>query len=58
MIQELRSQLDWIESSVRDARAVEKVGSVVRVAGLVIESEGPEASIGQFVVFPHPATRS
>ena len=47
MNQELRSQLDWIESSERGARAVEKVGAVVRVTGLIIESEGPEASIGQ-----------
>ena len=54
MIQELRSQLDWIENSVRGAQAVEKIGSVVRVTGLLIESEGPETSIGQICSISSP----
>jgi flagellum-specific ATP synthase len=57
MIQELRSQLDWIEGTVRGAQAVEKIGSVLRVTGLIIESEGPETSIGQICRISSPRNR-
>ncbi len=57
MIQELRSQIDWIESSIRGARAVEKVGSVLKVTGLIIESEGPETSIGQICRISSPQNK-
>ena len=47
MIAALDERLDWIEAEIRGSRPAEKVGSVRRVAGLIIESEGPEVSIGQ-----------
>ena len=47
MIEDLKSNLSWMETKIKAIHASEKVGSVVRVTGLIIESEGPEVSIGQ-----------
>ena len=47
MIASLGERLDWMEAGIRGSRPAEKVGSVHRVAGLIIESEGPEVSICQ-----------
>lgn len=54
MIEDLKSNLSWMESKVKTARAPEKIGSVVRVTGLIIESEGPEVSIGQICDIESP----
>jgi flagellum-specific ATP synthase len=47
MIASIGERFDSMESGVRGARPADKVGSVRRVTGLIIESEGPEVSIGQ-----------
>lgn len=47
MIGDLQSNISWMESKIKGAKAPEKMGSVIRVTGLIIESEGPEVSIGQ-----------
>ena len=47
MIASIGDRLDLMESGIRGARPADKVGSVRRVTGLIIESEGPEVSIGQ-----------
>ena len=47
MIASIGERLDLMESGIRGARPADKVGSVRRVTGLIIESEGPEVSIGQ-----------
>jgi len=54
MIASLGERLDWLEAGIRGARPAEKVGSVHRVAGLIIESEGPEVSIGQICAITSP----
>ncbi len=45
----LTENLDWFQSRIETSRAVEKVGRVVKVTGLIIESEGPEVSLGDIV---------
>jgi flagellum-specific ATP synthase len=47
MIDRLIENLDWMESRVNNIRAVDKIGKVRQVTGLVIESEGPEVSLGE-----------
>ncbi len=47
MIASLSDRLDWVEAGIRGSKPAEKVGTVCKVAGLIIESEGPEVSIGQ-----------
>lgn len=42
----LRSHLDWMEGVVNNINPVERLGRVVRVTGLVIESEGPDVPLG------------
>ncbi len=37
----------WLERRVDDFHAIEKVGRVMQVTGLIIESEGPDVSLGE-----------
>ena len=39
--------LQWIEERVAGTGPIEKIGKVVQVAGILIHSEGPEASLGE-----------
>lgn len=41
--------LDWIEERLQSIQPILKVGKVTQVAGLVIESDGPEVSLGDIV---------
>ncbi|MDB3958267.1 FliI/YscN family ATPase [Opitutales bacterium] len=43
----MSERFSLLQNGVRGVRTFDKVGVVRRVTGLVIESEGPEASIGQ-----------
>ncbi len=43
---DLLANLDWMRNRIDQSRPVEKVGKVVQVTGLIIESEGPEVSLG------------
>lgn len=45
----LAQNLDWFQSRIENSRPIEKVGRVVKVTGLIIESEGPEVSLGDVV---------
>ena len=54
MIASLGERLDWMEAGIRGSRPAEKVGTVRKVAGLIIESEGPEVSIGQTCAITSP----
>ena len=47
MIDSLHDRFSFMEQGVRGVRTLDKIGTVRRVTGLVIESEGPEVSIGQ-----------
>lgn len=47
MVNSLADRFSLLQHGVRGVRTFDKVGIVRRVIGLVIESEGPEASIGQ-----------
>lgn len=47
MVNSLSERFSLLQNGVRGVRTFDKVGVVRRVTGLVIESEGPEASIGQ-----------
>ena len=47
MIDSLHERFSFMEQGVRGVRTLDKIGTVRRVTGLVIESEGPEVSIGQ-----------
>ena len=47
MINSLADRFSMLQNGVRGVRTFDKVGVVRRVTGLVIESEGPETSIGQ-----------
>ncbi|KAF0096115.1 MAG: flagellum-specific ATP synthase [Puniceicoccaceae bacterium 5H] len=42
-------RMDWLEGRVRRATTVERSGRVVEVRGLIIESEGPEAGVGDII---------
>lgn len=46
----LTENLDWLGSRIEKAHPVQRIGKVVQVTGLVIESEGPEVSLGDVVV--------
>ena len=39
----LTENLDWVQSRIEKAQPIEKVGRVVQVTGLIVESDGPEA---------------
>ena len=47
MVNSLADRFSLLQNGVRGVRTFDKVGIVRRVIGLVIESEGPEVSIGQ-----------
>ena len=47
MIDSLHDRFSFIEKSINGARTHDKIGTVKRVTGLIIESEGPEVCIGQ-----------
>ena len=47
MIDSLHDRFSFIEKSISGARTHDKIGTVKRVTGLIIESEGPEVCIGQ-----------
>jgi flagellum-specific ATP synthase len=47
VIDSLEDRFSVLQNGVRGVRVFDKVGIVRRVTGLVIESEGPETSIGQ-----------
>lgn len=50
----ISQNLDWFQNRIETSRPVEKIGRVVKVAGLIIESEGPEVSLGDVVeVYSH-----
>jgi flagellum-specific ATP synthase len=46
MVSRLSENLDWMRRRVETVRAAEKIGHVRQVTGLVVESEGPEVSLG------------
>ena len=45
----LTENLDWVQSRIEKTQPIEKVGRVVKVTGLLVESEGPEVSLGDVV---------
>ncbi len=47
MVKSLSERFSLLESGLQSVRTFDKVGLVRKVTGLVIESEGPESSIGQ-----------
>ena len=47
MVSSLSSRLSFLEDGIKGVRTFDKVGTVHKVTGLLIESEGPEASVGQ-----------
>jgi len=47
MVRSLSDRLSFLEDGIRGVRTFDKVGTVQKVTGLLIESEGPEASVGQ-----------
>ena len=54
MIDSLTRNLDWMHHRISDLQPVDKVGSVIKVTGLIIESEGPEVSIGDICEIHSP----
>jgi len=47
MIESLDERFAFMEDGIKGVKTYDKVGTVRRVTGLIIESEGPEVSIGQ-----------
>ena len=47
MIESLDERFAFMEEGIKGGRTFDKIGTVHRVTGLIIESEGPEVSIGQ-----------
>ncbi|MBT3635916.1 MAG: FliI/YscN family ATPase [Opitutae bacterium] len=47
MIESLDERFAFMEEGIKGGRTFDKIGTVRRVTGLIIESEGPEVSIGQ-----------
>ena len=47
MIDSLHERFSFMEQGIRGLRTLDKIGTVRKVTGLVIEAEGPEVSIGQ-----------
>jgi flagellum-specific ATP synthase len=47
MVNSLADRFSLLQNGIRGVRTFDKIGVVRRVIGLVIESEGPEVSIGQ-----------
>ncbi|MGF1483012.1 MAG: FliI/YscN family ATPase [Opitutales bacterium] len=46
MLTDITESLDWMSYQLSAAQTVEKVGRVVQVTGLIIESEGPDVALG------------
>jgi flagellum-specific ATP synthase len=46
MVSRFSENLDWMRRRVDNVRAADKIGHVRQVTGLVVESEGPEVSLG------------
>ena len=46
MVTRLSENLDWMRRRVENVRAADKIGHVKQVTGLIVESEGPEVSLG------------
>lgn len=46
MIDNLVESFDWIERRIDRSQPIEKIGRVVQVTGLIIQSQGPEVSLG------------
>ena len=47
MVNSLSERFSFLENGIRGVRTCDKVGTVLKVTGLIIESEGPETSVGQ-----------
>ena len=47
MIDSLNKRFSLLESGIRGTRAYDKIGTIRNVTGLILESEGPEVTIGQ-----------
>ena len=47
MIDSLQKRFSLMENGVRGTRTVDKIGSIHKVTGLILESDGPEVTIGQ-----------
>ncbi|HCJ12456.1 MAG: EscN/YscN/HrcN family type III secretion system ATPase [Verrucomicrobia bacterium GWF2_51_19] len=45
----VQKHLDWIQTRIDQSNPIERIGYVCEVAGLIIESKGPEASLGDIV---------
>ncbi len=54
MIDSLSRNLDWMQQRISDMQPIDKVGKVIQVTGLIIESEGPEVSIGDICEIRSP----
>lgn len=47
MKKSIADSFTWLEDRVEHFHAIEKVGKVVQVTGLIIESEGPDVTLGE-----------
>jgi flagellum-specific ATP synthase len=47
MVNSLSERFSFLENGIKGVRTCDKVGTVLKVTGLIIESEGPETSVGQ-----------
>ena len=47
MIDSLEKRFSLLESGVKGTRTYDKIGTILNVTGLILESEGPEVTIGQ-----------
>lgn len=56
MMDLLTENLEWIEERLDKADSCEKSGKILNVNGLVIESEGPEAALGEICMIESPRT--
>ena len=54
MIESLHDRFFLMEQGIKGVRTTDKIGTVKRVTGLIIESEGPKLQLGKFV----PSLRS
>ncbi|MGF1449124.1 MAG: FliI/YscN family ATPase [Opitutales bacterium] len=46
MFSEVTDSLDWLSGRLATLHPIEKVGRIVQVTGLIIESEGPDVALG------------
>ena len=47
MIDSLQKRFSLMENGIRGTRTVDKIGTIHKVTGLILESDGPEVTIGQ-----------